>query len=151
MRTRALIVAGLLAGVPGLGLAGCTGSGDHPRADTGRLTPGQYAAAVNLARHEIENQDAEVTRATAVIKHNAGPGAPSNTGVECTGDQVLRVRLIGTFPHITTGGTPGSRPGPVTELDIKADPDSGQACLIGVGTARHPQPDAGATVLQLDD
>jgi hypothetical protein len=28
---------------------------------------------------------------------------------------------------------------------------TGDACLIGVGTARHPKPDPGATVLQLDD
>jgi hypothetical protein len=147
MRSRALIVVAAL----GLTVAGCSDNGrDATRPDTGGLTQQQYAAAVNVARHEIENQDAKVTSATVVVKHNAGTNAPSNTGHKCTGDQVLRVRLIGTFPHATVGGRPGMNTGPVTEMDIKADPDSGDACLIGVGTSPHPAPVTGATVLQLD-
>jgi hypothetical protein len=150
MRSRARIVIAAL----GLALAGCSSEGeDAGPADTGDLTRAQYDAAVNVARHEIENQDATVTSATAVLKRNAGRDAPSNTGEECTSDQVLRIRLIGTFPHtVTSGGPPGGDPngGTVTELDIKADAVTGEACLIGVGTSPDPTPEAGATVLQLD-
>jgi hypothetical protein len=148
MRSRALIVVAAL----GLAVAGCSDDGQRAtNRDTGGLTRQQYAAAVQVARHEIENQDAKVTSATAVLKHNAKKRAPSNTGMKCTGDQVLRIKLIGTFPHIVTTGTPGHGGGRVTEVDIKADPQSENACLIGVGTAENPQPDRGATVLQLDD
>ena len=146
MRSRALIVAAAL----GLALTGCRANDDAGPVDTGTLTEKQYDTAVNVARHEVENQDAEVTSATAVLKHNAGPDAASNTGQKCTGDQVLKIRLIGTFPHAVTTGTPGGGSTTVTEMDIKADPDSGDACLIGVGTSAHPEPVSGATVLQLD-
>jgi hypothetical protein len=151
MRSRALIVVPVLALALGPALAGCRSGGDGARVDTGDLTRQQYDAAVNTARHEIENQDAKVTSATAVLKHNAGKNAPTNTGHRCTGDQVLRIRLIGTFPHTVTTGTPGGGSTTVTEMDIKADPGTGEACLIGVGTAKHPRPEKGATVLQLDD
>jgi len=150
MRGRALIVVTAL----GLAIAGCGGDRHDPSPASGRLTPEQYETAVNVARHEVENQDAEVTSATAVLKRNAGRNAPSNTGFECTSDQVLRIRLIGDFPHtVTSGGPPGGDPngGTVTELDIKADAVTGDACLIGVSTAKDPQPARGATVLQLDD
>jgi hypothetical protein len=147
MRSRALIVVAAL----GLAVAGCSGDDGHRAGgDTGELTQRQYDVAVNVARHEVENQDAEVTSATAVLRHNAGPNAPSNTGESCTGDQVLKIRLIGTFPHAVTTGTPGGGSTAVTEMDIKADPDSGDACLIGVATTPHPEPVSGATVLQLD-
>jgi hypothetical protein len=148
MRTRALAVsAGLV-----IALAGCTSDGDGMGSlETGKLTEEQYAAAVNLARHEVEAQDAKLTSATAVVRHNAGRDAPSNTGHRCLGEEVLRIRLIGTFPHVVTTGTPGGHGGPVTELDIKADPEAGVACLIGVGTSSHPTPEKDATELQLDD
>ena len=146
MRTRAIVSATALA----LALTGCTGGGDeHGRAGTGKLTRQQYDAAVNAARHEVDNQDATLTSATAVLKHNAGKNAPSNTGLTCTSDHVLRIRLIGTFPHTTTTGTPGGGSTTVTEMDLKADAVSGDVCLIGVGTSNHPEPAKGATVLQL--
>ena len=148
MRSRAVIVVGTLA----MASLACTPSGEDPApVDTGSLTREQYDAAVNLARHEVEVNDAEVTSATALVRHTAGRNAPSNTGHPCTGDLVLKVRLIGTFPHVTTsGGPPGGDPngGRVTEMDIKADVD-GTACLIGVGTAKDAAPEPGATVLQL--
>jgi hypothetical protein len=150
MRSRALIVVAVL----GPALVACHSGGDGSPADPGKLTAHQYETAVNVARHEIENQDAKVTSATAILKHNAGRNAPSNTGLECTSDQVLRVRLIGDFPHtVTSGGPPGGDPngGTVTEMDIKADAVTGDACLIGVATSKHPTPEAGATVLQLGD
>ncbi len=148
MRSRAFIVVAALA----TALSACTSDGDDPGpVDTGGLTRAEYDAAVNLARHEVEAQDATVTSATAVVKHNAGPNAPSNTGHPCTGDRVLKVRLIGDFPHIVTGdGPPGGDPngGTVTHVDIKAELD-GTACLIGVGTDPQPTAEPGATALQL--
>jgi hypothetical protein len=150
MRSRALIVVATL----GLAVTACRGSDGAGPPDTGRLTTNQYEIAVNVARHEVENQDAELTSATAILKHNAGRNAPSNTGLTCTSDQVLKIRLIGDFPHtVTSGGPPGGDPngGKVTELDVKADAVTGDACLIGVGTSKHPQPEKGATLLQLGD
>jgi hypothetical protein len=150
MRSRDLIVVGVL----GLTLAGCHSGGDGSAESTGKLTRQQYETAVNVARHEIENQDAEVTSATALLKKNAGKNAPSNTGQKCTSEQVLKIRLIGTFPHvITSGGPPGGDPngGRVSEMDITADAVSGDACLIGVGTSKKPKAEKRATVLQLDD
>jgi hypothetical protein len=147
MRSRALIVVAAL----GAALTGCHSGDDGAATDTGKLTRQQYDAAVNVARHEVETQDARVTSATAVLKHNAGRHAPSNTGHRCTGDQVLKIRLIGTFPHTVTTGTPGGGSTTVTEMDIKADPGTGVACLIGVGTSKHPEPEQGATELQLDE
>jgi len=152
MRSRALIVVAALAVVLGVALTGCHASDDKPLADTGGLTRQQYDAAVNVALHEVDNQDARITSATAVLKRNAGKKAPSNTGHRCTGDQVLKIRLIGTFPHTdTSGGPPGGDPngGRVTEMDIKADPASGDACLISVSTTTNPAPEPGGTVLQL--
>jgi hypothetical protein len=146
MRSRALIVVAILAAT----CAACSGSGDPGPADTGKLTEKQYDTAVNVARHEIENQDAAVTSATAVLKRNSGQRGSSNTGLQCTSDQVLKVRLIGTFPHTAVAGTPGDA-GPITQMDIKADAVSGDACLIGVSTSKHPKPEQGATVLQLDE
>jgi hypothetical protein len=153
MRSRDLIVVAALIAALGLALAGCHSGGEGARENTGKLTQQQYETAVNVARHEVENQDAEVTSATAILKRNAGKNAPSNTGQKCTSDRVFRIRLIGTFPHTdTSGGPPGGDPngGKVTEMDIKADAVTGDACLIGVGTSKHPKPEAGATVLQLD-
>jgi hypothetical protein len=148
MRSRALIAVAAL----GLALTGCHAGAHDPATDTGKLTRQQYAAAVNVARHEVETQDARLTSATAVLRHNAGRNAPSNTGRRCTGDQVLKIRLIGTFPHTVTTGTPGGGGSTtVTEMDIKADPETGVACLIGVATSKHPEPEPGATELQLDD
>jgi hypothetical protein len=146
MRSRALIVVPTVA----VALAGCRAGDDGVPSGTGQLTREQYDAAVNVARHEVENQDATITSATAVLKKNAGKNAPSNTGYRCTGDHVLRIRLIGSFPHAVTTGTPAGGSTTVTEMDIKADPGSGNACLIGVGTATDPKPERGATVLQLD-
>ena len=154
MRSRALIVVAALAVVLGVALSGCHSADHKPATSTGSLTRQQYDAAVNVALHEVDNQDARITSATAVLKRNAGKNAPSNTGHRCTGDQVLKVRLIGTFPHtVTSGGPPGGDPngGRVTQMDIKADPATGEACLIGVGTSPTPAPEPGATVLQLDE
>jgi hypothetical protein len=148
MRGRALIAAAAL----GVALTGCH-PGDHePAVDTGDLTRQQYDEAVDLALHEVENQDARITSATAVVKPNAAKHAPSNTGHRCTGERVLKVRLIGTFPHTDVGGPPGGDPngGRVTEMDIKADPATGDACLIGVRTSPTPAPEPEGTVLQLD-
>jgi hypothetical protein len=144
MRSHALIVVAAV----GLALAGCRDDGDRDRPDTGALTRQQYDAAVNTALHEVENQDATISSATAILKHNAGRNTPSNTGMQCTSDQVLRIRLIGSFPHTDTAGGFG---GDVTEMDIKADAVSGDACLISVSTTRHPEPEQGATVLQLSE
>ena len=147
MRSRARIVVAALAAVSGVALSGCHSADHRPATSTGSLTRQQYDVAVNVALHEVDNQDARITSATALLKRNAGKNAPSNTGHRCTGNQVLKVRLIGTFPHVGTGAPSG----PVTEMDIKADPATGEACLIGVGTSPTPAPEPGATVLQFDE
>jgi hypothetical protein len=148
---RMLSVAGV-ALAAALALAGCTtpsGTGDAPAIPTaahGELSAQQYAAAVELARHEIRRQDATVTSATATVSR--GMVHNPNVGVPCTSGRLLRIKLIGKFPHITTTGGPGLPAGPVRAVLLTADAESGQACLIGVHVGRA-SPEPGAVALDL--
>ena len=143
-------VAGLVLG-PFLGACTSTQRDDTP-VDHG-LTGAERAAAVAAARTEIERQEATVTSATVTI--GRGPVAQSNTGFTCESDVVLKVKLIGDFPHVvTTGHALGPRNHGedvdfiVRAMLLKVDPDSGQTCLIGVQTGKV-RPDPGAIDLDL--
>ena len=137
-----------------LALVGCTapsGTVDAtatatPTETHGALSAQQYAAAVELARQEIRNEDATVTNATATV--GRGTVHDSNVGVPCTSGHVLHIKLIGKFPHIATTGGPGLRTGPVRAVLLTADAESGQACLIGVHVG-SASPKQGAVALDL--
>lgn len=118
------------------------------------LTDQEYAAAVALARREVRKADAHVTSATAEI----GRGVVvtnANLGYPCTSGKVLRIKLIGTFPHTTATGL-DTRGSTVTAADytvhavlLTADAESGRACEESVQTG-EVAPEPGATVLTLD-
>lgn len=106
-------------------------------ADYGPLTGTQYAAAVAVAQREIDKEHAHLTSATAVIR--TGKVHQPNLSGSCTSGQVVRILLIGRFPHIVVDPPPGAPDGPVTSVGITTDATSGAACLLGVGNVKvHP-------------
>ncbi len=118
----------------------------EPAAVHGPLTDRQYAAAVRVAQQQIDRQKpSRITSATAVLK--PGRVTQPNLAGACHSGEVVKIRLIGRFPHITTGGTPGGHAGPVTLVGITVDARSGRACLLGVGVGRSPAYRHGADLL----
>ncbi|CAN5290929.1 hypothetical protein BH09ACT12_BH09ACT12_05420 [soil metagenome] len=177
-RRRGLVVAtaGAMAVVTVLGGAAVVGSGtstspDLPVAhDSSRSVPAtpkasstanerqlsdeELALAVTLAEQEIESFDATITSAT--VRADTGTVMNSNTGMPCTSGRLLRIKLIGSFPHTVTTGhlVPPGDPTPdvtVRAALITADAQTGLACLIGVQTAENgmPEPAPDSTVLDL--
>ena len=120
----------------------------------GPLSEEQYAAAVRVARHEVDEQKpSRLTSVTAVLK--PGTVRQPNMADACHSGQVVKIRLVGRFPRITTGGLarggPQSGSGRVTLVGITTDATSGRACLLGVGTGRSaPYPDAADLMPALD-
>ena len=143
MPLAAKAVACLLAVIA---LQGCGKGANSARADAalghGSLTNQQFAAAVAVARAEARKDEAVLTSATATI--GDGTETDPNAGPACTSGKLLHIKLIGTFPHIVTGGLPPpATNGPVTIVLVSADAISGKPCLIGVRTdAATPEPGA---------
>jgi len=143
MRTVLVFAAsGVLLGVVGLWgaelmRADAKHEGVGDTADDGPLTSSQYAAAVAVAQREMDKERARVTSVTAVIR--PGKVRQPNLGGECRSGHVIRILLIGRFPHIVVDPPPGAPAGPVTSVGITADATSGEACLLGVGNVHvHP-------------
>ena len=119
----------------------------------GPLTEEQYAAAVRVAQHEVDQQKpSRLTSATAVLK--PGNVRQPNRADACHSGHVVKIRLVGRFPRIVTGlarGGPQSGSGRVTLVGITTDATSGRACLLGVGTGRSaPYRDAADLMPALD-
>ena len=119
--------------------------------DAGSLTDRELALAQEGVRQETSDEaldDAILESASVTV----GPGRVrmSNTGHPCNPGRLLRIRLIGTFPHILTTGNPGATADEMTvrAVLLTADAVSGQTCLIGVMTG-HPTPRPGARVLSI--
>ena len=132
-----------------LSLGAAAGGLTHPQpaGHRGDLTPAQYRAAVHAAQDRLDRTEGvRLTQAFAVLRPRRN-GNPSNVGVECPGE-VLRVTVVGRFPGVTTGGSPGT-PHRVTALLIDATPD-GQPCVVGVGVAARDAPPHGAADLLPD-
>jgi hypothetical protein len=70
----------------------------------------------------------------------------SNTGHPCTSETLLHIKLIGDFHTIAHGGSPGQPYKSTSAVLITADPESEQACLIGVSTGEQA-PETGSVVL----
>jgi len=85
-----------------------------------------------------------ITSATATV--GEGTVADSNTGHPCTSGTLLHIKLIGDFHTIDHGGIPGQPYEPTSAVLITADPESEQACLIGVSTGEQ-KPKAGSVAL----
>jgi hypothetical protein len=103
-------------------------------ADYGPLTADQYAAAVRIAQREVTSSDAHLSSATAIVER--GRVRTPNLSSACTSGRVIRIQLVGRFPHLILGG-PGQT-GPDVERFV-ADAVSGQACDVAVG-AGHVKP-----------
>lgn len=110
------------------------------------LTDKEYAFARELVRSEIRQQYAVLTSATVTLGY--GKVFDSNVGNPCTSGRLLHIKLIGEFPHITTGGLavqPGTQPPDLTvrAVNVTADAKTGRPCLIGVQTGKvAPEPNA---------
>ena len=141
-------------------LSGCAGSTapSDPAESTsrthGELTDQEYAYAVDLARHEVRTDDASVSSATVTV--GRGVVTDANLGHSCESGRVLRIKLIGTFPHIVTTGHaqgPESTGAPedftVHAVLLTADAESGRACLAGVQTG-DVAPEKDSVTLDLD-
>jgi hypothetical protein len=132
------------AGVWGAAMFRADARHDRPTAaDLGPLTVQQYDAAVRVAQREIDREQARITSATAILR--AGRVRQGNMSGRCRSGHLVEIRLVGRFPHITTGGTAGDTHAPtgrVTLVGITTDAATGQACRLGVGTGRQ-RPDKG--------
>jgi hypothetical protein len=107
------------------------------------LTPQQMGYADVIARAEIAKQRSQIRLAVADL--HPGEVRSSNTGHSCESGSLLRVTLIGSFPHTGVSPVPGGATTVHAEV-IEADPATGQECLIGVKTGQV-RPPIGATPL----
>jgi len=107
------------------------------------LTRHQIALATRIVRNEIAKQGSHIRIAVAQL--HPGVVHQSNTGHTCNSGTLLRVTMIGSFPHGKVAPTPGGD-GTVRAEVVEANPSTGQECLIGVKTGRV-QPPKGATRL----
>jgi hypothetical protein len=133
-------------GVPSTPPPAASTSGAH-----GDLTDQEYQAAVDLARQQLRTADGTVTTVTVTV--SVGTVTDSNVGYPCESGRLLNIKLIGTFPHIATGGLvhlPGmpAEDSTVHAVVLTADAETGRACLIGVQTG-DVKPEPGAVVLDL--
>jgi hypothetical protein len=109
------------------------------------LDAGQLATAIQAARSTL-NKDDRITSATYTIR--LVPPHGTNTGHPCTSDRVVRMQLIGSFPHTTVTGHPVPPGQPMPDFTVGgalvfADVGSVQPCLVGAQTLErgplHPR------------
>lgn len=117
------------------------------------LTDQQYSSALAAASGALRDQEATLTSAAAKVVD--GTLTASNTGYNCESGQLLKIKIVGTFPMVVVGGSVKLPGVPRTDGDrtvhavlITADPETGRACLIGVQTG-DVEPLAGGTPLEL--
>lgn len=118
----------------------------------GAITDREIALAEAAVRQELEKKHHQDTILdSASVTAGTGRVAQSNTGHECRSGRLLRIRMIGTFPHIVTTGNPGMSGDDlvVHAVVLTADAESGRVCLIGVKTGQV-DPARGATLLDID-
>jgi len=130
-----------------LALAGCSSTGsavsDARQSNPAGLTRQQITFATHIARREIAKQGSHIRIAVAQL--HPGTVHQSNTGHTCETGTLLRVTMIGSFPHTTVAPMPGGNATVHAEI-VEANPTTGQECLIGVKTGQVQPPD-GATRL----
>jgi hypothetical protein len=139
-----LVLAGVLIGVD----AGGTGpdrDSELRTADHGPLSDREYEVAVQAAQEQADKFADTVTSATASIGQGTEAG---NLGADCTSGTLIHITIIGTFHGIDISPPPVGEGSPDPDLTpsalvITADPESGQACLLGVRSGEvTPRPDA---------
>ena len=122
----------------------------------GTIADRERTLAERIVRQELtEERQKDATIDSASFTVSDGTVNESNTGHVCDSGRLLRIRLIGEFPHIvTTGiypleGTETAQDTTVRAVLLTADYQTGKVCLVGVGTG-EVAPAPGATVLALD-
>jgi len=100
-------------------------------ADYGSLTADQYAVAVRVARTVSRDPGNHLTSATAVVVSGRVSRADAPAG--CRSGRLLKVRLIGRFPHTVVDRSPDTaRQGPVRAVLLTAVVSSGEVCAAGI-------------------
>ena len=131
-------------------------SRDPESAESGTITDRERTQAERIVRQELNEErlkDATIDSASVTV--SGGTVDQPNTGHVCDSGRLLRIRLIGDFPHIVTTG-PVSLEGTTTAQDtsvgavlLTADYQTGKVCLVGVRTG-EVAPAPNATVIALD-
>lgn len=132
-----------------------TSEDPEPSAESGTIADRERTLAQDIVRQELNEErlkDATIDSASFTVSE--GTVTESNTGHVCDSGRLLRVRLIGDFPHIVTTGplpdeTTTAKDTTVSAVLLTADYQTGKVCLVGVGTG-EVAPETGATVLALD-
>ena len=110
----------------------------------------EYEAALAAARREIAREAASVTSASFRVVDGTVHDS------KCVSGRLLKIKLIGTFPHVVTSGypvSPGTSPEPdftVHAVVMTADAATSHVCVRGVQTG-EVVPDPGARILNLHD
>jgi hypothetical protein len=142
MRRLAGITAAVLS-------ASCCAVASAATAQTAAWTAADKTAALHAAHHEA-NRFAKHTDSTgwpttvhsvtAVIRSGPIPGG-SNTGHACGHGKHAVITLIGNFPMIATGGTPGAAGTAVHGVVATTKLGRAQVCLLSVRTGKvKPMP-----------
>lgn len=136
--------------------AGCSPShspGGSATHDGSTLSRKEVVEAESVARQTIAEQSATVTSASVIAR--PGKVTDTNTGRPCTSGRLLRITLIGKFPHVATTGHPVPPGSPTPDFTVRAmvitaDAETGRACLIAAQTAENgePAPPFGSTTLR---
>lgn len=138
----------VVATVAAVLLVGACGSPDPPKTASRSDEDRDIATATRVSRELIEAEEADVSSATFTTSTGSVENSKSNTGNECLSGRLLKIKLIGTFPHIVTTGDPvvPGEPPPdvtVTAVLLTADATTGAICHRGVQTGRvEPEPGA---------
>lgn len=122
-------------------LAACSSTQTPPAArerSKTSLSQNDISVAEAVARQAIADERASVSSASVSVRPGRVLGG--NTGHPCTSGRELQIRLIGKFPLTMTTGPEFSRGSPspdsttVQAVNITADAESGNACLVSVQT-----------------
>jgi hypothetical protein len=136
-------------------VAGCgsvSDTGTRP-ASSSQLSHHELAKARSVVHDKAESEGAQITSGTVTAE--AGTVPQPNTGYRCSSGRLLRITLIGSFPHTGVAPIPAdpSHAAQPSDSDVHAmlltaDAATGRVCEIGVQTGAV-SPDPNATVLDL--
>jgi hypothetical protein len=104
----------------------------------GHLTPSQYAAAVEVARHAVAHLDGTVTAAVATLV-KARPA-------DCNEHGMLLVQVVGHF-NLAVTVSPGAHYGPDQWVVARANPADAVVCSGGVSLGKFKAPPGAANLL----
>ena len=94
------VLALLLAGCGSISEAGTLAT------SASQLSHDELAEAYSAADEKAESEDAHITSATVTAEEGTVP--ETNTGYRCSSGRLLRITLIGTFPHAVVAHGPAN-------------------------------------------